>query len=134
MEFDINRVYTALNADEVKVGSKVVCANTIKDLKRKVAENEITEIKGIKDDCYENRFSAWLDDDLLGYALAYLVSEPEEKKLKWTDLKIGDVIRNKELPFIKHLVTGIDEGAGQVFFCGSWTKNEELEEWEKVEE
>lgn len=134
MEFNINRVYTALNADELKVGSKVVCANTIKDLKRKVAENEITEIKGIKDDCYENRFSAWLDDDLLGYALAYLISEPEEKKLKWTDLKIGDVIRNKELPFIKHLITGIDEGAGQVFFCDSWTKGDELEEWEKVEE
>lgn len=139
MEFDINRVYTAVNADEVKVGSKVICANTIKDLKRKVAENEITEIKGIKDDCYENRFSAWfdddlLDDDLLGYALAYLVSEPEEKKLKWTDLKIGDVIRNKKLPFIKHLIIGIDEGAGQVFFCDSWTKGDGLAEWEKVEE
>lgn len=130
MEFDKSKVYTAVNADELKVGSKVVCANTIKDLKRKVAENEIIGINGIKDDCYENRFTAWFDDD---YALAYLVSEPEEKKLKWTDLKIGDVIRNKELPFIKHLITGIDEGAGQVFFCDSWTKNDELEEWEKVE-
>lgn len=134
MEFDINRVYTAVNADEVKAGSKVICANTIKDLKRKVAENEITEIKGIKDDCYENRFSAWFDDDLLGYALAYLISEPEEKKLKCTDLKIGDVVRNKKLPFIKHLITGIDEDAGQVFFCDSWSKSDELEEWEKVEE
>lgn len=130
MDFDKNRVYTAVNADELKIGSKVVCANTIKDLKRKVAENEIIGINGIKDDCYENRFNAWFDDD---YALAYLVSEPEEKKLKWTDLKIGDVIRNKELPFIKHLITGIDEGAGQVFFCDSWTKSDELEEWEKVE-
>lgn len=134
MEFDINRVYTAVNADEVKAGSKVICANTIKDLKRKVAENEITEIKGIKDDCYENRFSAWFDDDLLGYALAYLISEPEEKKLKCTDLKIGDVIRSKKLPFIKHLITGIDEGAGKVFFCSSWKKGDELAEWEKVEE
>lgn len=135
MEFDINRVYTAVNADELKVGSKVVCANTIKDLKRKVAENEITEIIAIKDECFENRFSIWsISNTILGYALAYLISEPEEKKLKWTDLKIGDVIRNKELPFIKHLITGIDEGAGQVFFCGSWTKGDELAEWEKVEE
>ena len=67
-------------------------------------------------------------DDISCYRI-----KPEGKELKWTDLKIGDVIRNKELPFIRHLITGIDEGAGQVFFCDSWTKSEELEEWEKVE-
>lgn len=136
MEFDINRVYTAVNADELKVGSKVVCANTIKDLKRKVAENEITEIKGIKDDCYENRFSAWLDDDLLGYALAYLISEPEEKKLKWTDLKIGDVIKHKTDKILGS-VTGIDSGKVIKHICVSnyWLTDKDLADfWEKVEE
>lgn len=136
MDFDKSRVYTALNADEVKVGSKVVCANTIKDLKRKVAENEITEIKGIKDDCYENRFSAWFDDDLLGYALAYLISEPDEKKLKWTDLKIGDVIRNK-LGNLTCIVTCIDtfDTKRHIAVGGcDWLPDETLEEWEKVEE
>lgn len=73
-------------------------------------------------------FNLPLEEDLR------IKEEPSENKLKWTDLKIGDVIRNKELPFIKHLITGIDEGAGQVFFCDSWTKGDELEEWEKVEE
>lgn len=135
MEFDINRVYTAVNADEVKVGSKVICANTIKDLKRKVAENEITEIKGIKDDCYENRFSAWFDDDLLGYALAYLISEPDEKKLKWTDLKIGDVIRRKgEIRMITGISTVRDSSEMHIFNGTNWLTDEELAEWEKVEE
>lgn len=135
MDFDKSKVYTAVNADELKIGSKVVCANTIKDLKRKVTENEITEIKDIKDDCYENRFSAWFDDDLLGYALAYLVSEPEEKKLKWTDLKIGDVIRSKEANTITRMVTGIDtaENHEHIEIGGYWLKDSDIDKWEKVE-
>ena len=135
MEFDINRVYTAVNADEVKVGSKVVCANTIKDLKQKVEENDITEITYIKDECYENRFSIWMiDNAILGYALAYLVSEPEEKKLKWTDLKIGDVIKNEHK---SALITAIDDDPNikmHIQAGGSWFDDEVLEEWEKVEE
>lgn len=138
MEFDINRVYTAVNADELKVGSKVVCANTIKDLKRKVAENEITEIKGIKDDCYENRFSAWFDDDLLGYALAYLVEEPEEKKLKWTDLKVKDVIKygteQAEVTYIDKAGIGGNDTCHIAIGCRGTIFDDELRLWEKVEE
>lgn len=33
MEFDKNKVYTALNADEVKVGSEVIVANSPASLK-----------------------------------------------------------------------------------------------------
>jgi hypothetical protein len=67
------------------------------------------------------------------YALAYLVSEPEEKKLVWTDLKIGDVIRNG---VFTHLVTGIhnfEQTNKHIFVSGNWITDEELEEWEKVE-
>ena len=134
MEFDKSRVYTIVNADELKVGSKVIIADSLGLLKRLVELSDKANIhKLIKVfDCNaQHRFKVDNGYDC-EYALAYLVNEPEG--LKWTDLKIGDVIRNKELPFIKHLITGIDEGAGQVFFCNSWTKGDELEEWEKVEE
>lgn len=33
MEFDESRVYTALNADKLEVGSKVITADTLKQLK-----------------------------------------------------------------------------------------------------
>ena len=36
MEFDKTRVYTALNADELKVGSRVIIGNTIEELKNRV--------------------------------------------------------------------------------------------------
>ena len=38
MEFDKNRVYTALNADELKVGSTVIVANDLWSLRGKVEE------------------------------------------------------------------------------------------------
>lgn len=131
MKFDINKVYTAVNADELKVGSRVVAADTIDELRAGVIENNpsccIGRLEYILSGTNVYRFKV----NNTEWALCYLLSEPE--KLKWTDLKIGDVIRNKELPFIKHLITGIDEGAGQVFFCSSWTKGDELENWEKVD-
>lgn len=139
MEFDKSKVYTAVNADELKIGSKVIVAapDSLDALRRCVINNDdVYILKRINPECYMSRFvvdSRFIPNEEAAFTLAYLVSEPEEKKLKWTDLKIGDVIRNKELPFIKHLITGIDEGAGQVFFCNSWTKGDELEEWEKVE-
>ena len=39
MEFDKNKVYTALNADELKVGSKVIVANYLESLKAQVEAN-----------------------------------------------------------------------------------------------
>ena len=134
MEFDKSRVYTIVNADELKVGSKVIVADSLGLLKRLVELSDKANIHKLTKICdcnAQHRFKVDNGYDC-EYALCYLLEEPTS--LKWTDLKIGDVIRNKELPFIKHLITGIDEGAGQVFFCNSWTKDSELEEWEKVEE
>lgn len=137
MEFDKSRVYTALNADELKVGSKVIVADTLDALKRSVMNSiDIAILKHTEPECYMSRFiveSKFSADEETAFTLCYLVSEPEEKKLKWTDLKVGDVIRSKALPFIEHLITGIDKGAGKVFFCNSWAKADELAEWEKVE-
>jgi hypothetical protein len=132
MKFDINRVYTCVNADQLKVGSKVYVAFDIASLKSRVSENyrnSLCTIDSIMADSYSERFK--VNNNC--YALAYLVSEPEEKKLVWTDLKIGDVIRNG---VFTHLVTGIhnfEQTNKHIFVSGAWLSDEELEEWEKVE-
>lgn len=134
MEFDIRRVYTAVNADEVKVGSRVIVGNNLSELKYRFKSGAITTIAHIRDENYNDRFEVieWRDC----CNLCYLISPPEEKKLKWTDLKIGDVIRKKGCSF---MVTGISSDGGicgniHIFIASAeWLADSELAEWEKVE-
>ena len=134
MEFDKSKVYTALNADELKVGSKVICANNIDSLKCKVLDGcDILEIKNILEESYERRFQLTVKGV---YPFAYLISEPEEKKLKWTDLKIGDIIRKKyEDGYRYATVIRIDTYSTEkhIGLGGEWLTDDELEDWEKVE-
>ena len=136
MEFDKAKVYTALNADELKVGSKVICAFSISDLKKRVEEGEkITEVHEILPASLEHRIYVYFDDGYFSYPLAYLISEPEEKKLKWTDLKLGDVIKQKDST-ISYLITGVDSdgGANSHIMAGKvWIDDDCLCNWEKVE-
>lgn len=127
MEFDKSRVYTALNADELKVGSKVVVANSLGVLKEKFnREDTTTKLLGIKSEQTANRFE--VDKGL--YLLAYLVEEPT--KLKWTDLKLGDVIANGKLKF---MVTAIDSEKQElhIFAGNTWLSDTYLEELVKEE-
>ena len=144
MEFDKSRVYTVLNADELKVGSKVIVADSLSTLKARVEhlktkedeENVIVTIIEIRDEYYQQRFIDNEGHD--AWNLVYLISEPEEKKLKWTDLKLGDILKCKTET---RMVTGIDtsdesDGDGNVchiYAGGWWSTDKELEEWEKVE-
>lgn len=69
------------------------------------------------------------------FNLAYLVSEPEEKKLKWTDLKVGDVIKHKDSG-IEYMVIGLDKRNTDkhIRTCDKWFTDIYLERsWEKVE-
>lgn len=129
MEFDKSKVYTALNADELKVGSKVMVANSLATLKNLVEEDlSIVTLVGIDDESYSARFF----DGTTNWYLAYLVEPPEEKKLKWTDLKVGDIIANGNLTA---MITEIDKEY-HIHICAGhkWYSDEELEDWEKVEE
>ena len=80
MEFDKSRVYTALNADELPIGSKCFFANNLAELKTYV-EHEFAPnilIKVLAED-HKNRFAA---DFYQGeYPLVYLV-EPAETKYR----------------------------------------------------
>lgn len=135
MEFDRSRVYTALNADELKVGSVVCVAKNMHSLKHLVHTDTFFKLVGISDEDFQDRFEAeWTD--LTGhphngsFTLAYLVESPTE--LKWTDLKIGDVIRNGEF---YEMITGIHKNEGtdkHVFVQGKWISDAQLKAWEKV--
>lgn len=77
MEFDKTRVYSAYNADEVKVGSKGYFADSISDLKKKVDEgSELLTLTKIYGEESATRFSI---STISSYILFYLVEEPEEK-------------------------------------------------------
>lgn len=133
MEFQKERVFTALNADELKPGSKVIAANNIDSLKCKVYDgDDIIEVKKILDESYELRFQL---DCKGAYPFVYLISEPEEKKLKWTDLKIGDIIQN-ECTTLCYMVVGIDmreESKTHIYNGVCWLDNDDLNYWKKVE-
>ena len=77
MKFVKTRVYTAFNADEVKVGSKGYFADTINELKRKVDEGDepLTLVKI----CGEEAATRFTTLSASVYLLFYLVEEPKEK-------------------------------------------------------
>ena len=76
MKFNIDKVYTPLNADKVKVGSKGYYADTLNCLKDKVKKGygSIGTIDEIKDGSYKNRFNI---RNGYAYCLFYLLDKPE---------------------------------------------------------
>ncbi len=86
MKFDENKVYTALNADKLKVGSRVIVADNLALLKKRVAAyhdngdvKRFIKIDEIKSEQYENRFAIHGELTDVCWSLAYLVSEPDDK-------------------------------------------------------
>lgn len=82
MEFDRSKVYTALNADELKIGSKVFVADNLATLKEYVdSERSMATIKHIANDSQEHRFIVQFDSDpnTCAWSFVYFISEPEEK-------------------------------------------------------
>lgn len=77
MEFDKSRVYTALNADELKVGSKVIVADKLATLRREVEENHCPiTLEAVLDEETAFRFRT----DGIDSMLCYLVSESKEPR------------------------------------------------------
>lgn len=84
MEFNINKVYTAVDAEGVKVGSKGYFADTYAELKFLVHNNssKIREITKIQADDYIKRFCT-KNEFLYPYCLFYLLEEPKETEEKY---------------------------------------------------
>ena len=131
MEFDKSRVYTALNADELEVGSKVIVADTLQGLKDRLNksasdENYTIRIGGILPETEIHRFKTSLGNN---YPLAYLISPPKEPKYKpFSDTETAYKIITAHRGWIKqgsvyHFVTGLDIGGrngDEIQFYESW--------------
>lgn len=88
MEFDKSRIYTAVNADELAIGSTCIFADTIQALRQKVqggfsagdcAKDYFAPLTYVYDDDSVERF---VSDDDDTHIYAYLIEPPAEKKYK----------------------------------------------------
>lgn len=81
MEFDKSRVYTAVNADELPIGSKCYFACDLGMLKILVSKNDDSKTTILKTIANEN-LRARFEDHFGMWILAYLVELPKEKVVK----------------------------------------------------
>lgn len=97
MKFDISRVYTAVNADELKAGDKVLVDDTVAGLRAQVeGKANAVVLQDIDHDGMKFRFTACHYHHLL----AYLVERAAEKKwraYKDCDEMIADYKRRAEM-------------------------------------
>ena len=121
MEFNKYYIYTAVNADELPIGSKCIFANSIKEIKDCLQTDffNIETLTKIKDEAYCARFiihSRSLHQDM-DYALAYLIEPPAEPKYRpFSGIekafeaikKHGGWVEHKTL-VSKLLITGMDD-------------------------
>ena len=118
MEFDKSRVYTAVNADELPIGSKCVFADDLRELRRLVSIEDTSQVLiAIKGESYKYRFEQ-AKADCMGdtlFALAYLIESPNEPKYKPFEsvkkameaIKAHDGwVEDKEAP-LKLLIVGV---------------------------
>ena len=115
MEFDKSRVYTAVNADELPIGSKCVFADTIFHLRKEVTDGFISStLERIESDDFTSRF---VDNGDYRYIYAYLIEPPAEPKYKYKPFESVDKaieaikahdgwVEDKEAP-LKLLIVGV---------------------------
>jgi len=140
MEFDKSRVYTAVNADELKVGSKCVFADDLRELRRLVSIEDTSQVLiAIKGESYEYRFEQ-AKADCMGdtlFALAYLIEPPSEEKYQmftsakkaWKTIKDHGGWVN--MGGDRYLITAISAIIGvreteEVCIAGKWQSTEYL--------
>lgn len=106
MKFDKARVYTALNADELEIGSICFLADTIAQLRERV-ESENDEYKRKIDHIFSERVAyRFCDKSALHFLYAYLIEPPRKPNYR---------------PFknVAEAMTAIKEHGGWVQNCSS---------------
>lgn len=145
MEFDISRVYTAVNAEELHEGDRVYVADSLGSLKLRVKGGDeafcgiITSIGPEYDEYRFNMVSSF-------YALAYLVERAPEKK--WRPFKDIDELKDawerktniptvlstmsliwvqyKNPPNEEVIIVGFDNINNEVYLIDNWMSLETL--------
>lgn len=129
--FDKSRVYTAANADELKEGSKVCVADNLSELKSRLYRGKTATLSKIQSEDCLYRFCV----ENCNFALAYLIEPPKEKVLKWTDLKVGDVIRTKDGTETDLVIRIRKYSDGGHINIGYWLEDDALGKyWEKKDD
>lgn len=115
MEFDINKVYTAVNAEELPIGSRCIFADTIGELKNAVEGNgNIETLAHVYSEYEQYRFSVTKPNSDI-HSLAYLVVPPKQaKKQKESEYK----------PF-----SSIEKAMEVIKKHGGWVKQKEIEHY-----
>ena len=129
MEFDKSRVYTALNADELQIGSRCIFADTVRGLRRKVEEERDTN----RVETFYRLHNEGGDDLFVGgdcaYCYAYLIEPPAEPKYKpFSDIEKTFEIIKKHGGWVKkkangdlHLVSHIGKITDGMLSISCWT-------------
>lgn len=121
MEFDKSKVYTALNADELPIGSRCVFADTIHDLRKKVESDSVQRyVYVLRAICDSSKMERFEEDDNAVFLLAYLIEPPAETKYKPFESvdKAMEAIK-------KHGGWVKDEGTGCMFLVLGYGKHKE---------
>lgn len=105
MEFDKSRVYTAVNADELPIGSVCIFANTLGGLRTYVeCDCAKCTLKVVAGEHEEARFGNEQD---LFWCLAYLIEPPAEPKYKpFSDIEKTFEIIKKHGGWVKEKTNG----------------------------
>ena len=82
MTFDKSRVYTALNADELKIGSRCIFADTIQGLRQKVQDENAETYVGILTNLYDDDSVERFESGCFIYIYAYLIEPPKESEYR----------------------------------------------------
>lgn len=131
MEFDKSRVYTALNADELEVGSMVIVADSLQGLKYRLSKFSLDKdyagsIGSILPETAIHRFKTSIGNE---YPLAYLISPPEKPEYKpFSDTETAYKTIAAHGGWVKrgrtyYFVTGLDIGCGdgnEIQLHGCW--------------
>ena len=124
MEFDKSRVFSAVNADELPIGSKVILGNTLSELKEAVEAETEAAIQNLMIIHGENMSFRFTGDKYHSGRLAYLIEPQAEQKYKpFSNVEKTVEVVKKHGGWIKHkknnsllLITGFN---GDGIFLGN---------------
>ena len=80
MKFDKSRVYTALNAEDLPIGSKCIFADTVRGLQKRVQNETAANYVEVFVKLYNNGADDQFVADCYTYNYAYLIEPPGEPK------------------------------------------------------
>ena len=138
MEFDKSKVYTAVNADELRIGDRVILGDSLSELREEVEAEKEAAIQNLMIIHGENMSFRFTGDKYhSGRSLAYLIEPPAEPKYKPFESvdKAMEAIKAHGRYVIKtnnmmsaFLVTEDDEDKGEsrIFIDSRWYSLQEL--------